>query len=319
MKNIYILSSIVLLLSSCGGNNKVDADYFGKIERDQISIVTKVPGKIEKFLVNQGDFVRKGDTLAILEIPEVEAKKAQAKGALESASAQYDMAKKGATEGQLTQLNAKVSGLKEQYDFAKKSLERLSNLLQDSLVSQQQYDEVYAKYQGARNQYLAAQAEIEEVKNGARQEQQLIALGQQERALGVVSEVEIAEKERFMIAPQDMTVETINLKVGELALPGYPVVNGYLPLTTYFRFTISEEKIGEFEKDQKLSVQIPYKDNKIIPAQIVLIKALSSYANIATAYPDFDHQKALFEIKLVPVNVADAENLITQATVVLKP
>lgn len=319
MKNIYMYLGVVLLLSSCGGSKKVDADYFGKIEREQISVVTKVPGKVEKFLINQGDIIRKGDTIAILEIPEVEAKKAQAKGALESASAQYDMAKKGATEGQLIQLNAKVNGLKEQYDFAQKSLDRLGNLLQDSLVSQQQYDEVYAKYQGAKNQYLAAQAEIQEVKNGARREQQLMALGQRERALGAVSEVEIAEKERYMIAPQDMTVETINLRVGELALPGYPIVNGYLPLTTYFRFTISEEQVGGFEKGQEVSVQIPYKDNKSIPAKIVLIKALSSYANIATAYPDFDHQKTLFEIKLVPIHADDAENLISQATVVLKP
>lgn len=317
MKRISLIC-IVVFLSSCSNTKKIDAGYMGKIEREEISVVTKVPGKIEEFKVSEGDIVRKGDTLAILEIPEVEAKKIQAKGALEAATAQYDMARKGATDGQLTQLTAKVNGLKEQLDFAEKSLNRLSNLLQDSLVPQQQYDEVYAKYQGAKNQYLAAQAEIEEHRNGARREQQLMALGQRERALGAVSEVEVAEKERFLIAPQDMTIETVNLKIGELALPGYPIISGFLPNSTFFRFTIPEDDMEPFHKGKEVELVVPYKNNEVYRGKIIMVKALSSYANIATAYPDFDHQKTLFEVKIEPLGTSQVEDLITQATVLIK-
>lgn len=91
----------------------------GKVEREQITVVTKVPGKIEKILVSEGSMVHAGDTLAILSIPEVDAKAEQAQGALQSADAQYNMSVKGATSGQLVQLEAKVAGLKEQYEFAK--------------------------------------------------------------------------------------------------------------------------------------------------------------------------------------------------------
>lgn len=317
MKNIAYVLGIAMFLQSCSSDN-TNKKIEGKIEREQLAVTTKIPGKIQQILIEEGQLVKKGDTLLILELPEVEAKAAQAQGALESAQAQYDMAVKGATEGQLKQLHAKVEGLKEQYDFAEKSLNRMRNLLQDSLVSQQKYDEVYAKYQGAKNQYLAAQAEIADVKNGARIEQQKMALGQKERALGAVSEVNVAAKERYIIAPQDMSIETINLKVGELALAGYSLASGYITDGTYFRVTIPESKVKEFQKGTTKTLAFPYLDNKKIQAKVETIKTLTSYANISTAYPDFEQQEAMFEIRLKPMNPAEAKDLLTKATFIVE-
>src|SRR5690606_29824060 len=250
-------------------------------------------------------------------IPEVDAKEEQAKGALQSADAQYNMAVKGATKGQLVQLQAKVDGLKEQYEFARKSIGRLEALLLDSLIPQQKYDETYAKYQGAKNQYLAAQAELEEARNGARREQQIMALGQKERALGAVSEVNVAAQEKYVIAPQDMSVETINLKTGELAMAGYPIINGYLDRSTYFRFTLPENQIGNLQKGGAVEVEIPYLNHKKVSAKVVSIKALNAYANIASAYPDFDPQLAVFELKVVPEDAAGTKDLLTKTLVIL--
>lgn len=315
-KSILILS-IGLIFSSCS-KNRMEPAFMGKIERDQISVVTKVPGTIEEILVYEGDFVKKGDTLAILEIPEVDAKKQQAEGALKSAEAQYQMAVKGATSGQLKQLQNKVNGLKEQFDFAQKSLERLENMLQDSLIPQQQFDEVFAKFQGAKNQYEAAKTELEEARAGARSEQQTMALGQQLQASGAILEVGAAEREKYMIAPQDMTVENINLKIGELALPGYPVISGYIDASIHFRFTIAENQLGKIAPGEKVKIKVLYKDRNLIDAQVSSVKALSAYANIATAYPDFDMQQTLFEVFVRPENVDEVRDLITKASVSLE-
>lgn len=316
MKGIYILG-VVLLFVSCG-QEVVNTTFEGKVERDQITVVTKVPGKIEHILVQEGDIVQAGDTLAVLDIPELDAKKEQALGALQSADAQYNMALKGATAGQLVQLQAKVAGLKEQYEFAKKSIDRLENLLKDSLISQQNFDETYAKYQGAKNQYLAAKAEIEEVSNGARYEQQVMALGQKERAQGAVSEVQIAAQEKYLIAPQLMEVESINLKIGELAMAGYPIINGSVQNSTFFRFTLPEDKVGRLKKGDEVTVSLPYLDNRQVQGKVVAIKALNSYANIATAYPDYENQLAVFEVKIIPKDNENANSLLTKTLAILK-
>lgn len=316
-RNRLFLGLMIVTLTSCG-KKKIDPAFMGKIERDQISVVTKVPGTVEELYVFEGDQVKKGDTLAILEIPEVDAKKEQAEGAMKSAEAQYQMALKGATEGQLRQLQNKVDGLREQFEFAQKSKDRLEAMLKDSLIPQQQFDEVWAKFQGARNQYEAAQAELEEARSGARLEQQTMALGQQLRASGALAEVGTAEKEKYMVAPQDMSIETINLKIGELALPGYPVFSGYIASSVYFRFTIPERQLDGMAAGDPVSVHIRYKKADPIKGKITLIKALSAYANIATAYPDFDMEQGLFEVHVRPDDPESVQNLITKATVSLE-
>lgn len=315
MKKTILILSVLFLLVSCGKvKNKTILQ--GKVENEQIAIVSKIPGKIVQLLVKEGDFVKKGDTLAILDIPEVDAKKSQAEGAVISAKAQYAMALKGATENQLKQLEAKKMGLKEQYEFAKKSINRLSNMLKDSLVSQQTFDETFAKYQGAQAQYNAVLAEIDEAQKGARIEQQTMALGQQDRAYGALQEVETANKERYVIAPQDMSIETITLNLGELALPGYTLFNGYISNSTYFRFTIQESQLSSLKKGQEISVSIPNSDKKI-KGKITIIKQLGAYGNIATAYPDYELQESLFEVRISPLDINEAKDLITKTTVTL--
>ncbi len=316
IKNILGLG-ILLVFVSCS-NKKIDPAFMGKIEREQISVVTKVPGNLEKVFVSKGDLVKKGDTLAILDIPEVDAKKQQAQGALKSAEAQYQMAIKGATDGQIRQLQNKVNGLKEQFEFAKKSMNRLNIMLKDSLIPQQQFDEVYAKYQGAKNQYEASKTELEEARTGGRQEQQAMALGQQLQATGAISEVDAAEQEKYMLAPQDMSIEAINLRTGELALPGYPVFSGYIDNSIYFRFTIAESKLGNIKTGDKVKIKVLYKDAELIDGVVTIVKALSSYANIATAYPDFDMQQALFEVEVRPTDPEKVKELITKASVSLE-
>ncbi|QKJ64649.1 HlyD family secretion protein [Flavobacterium sp. M31R6] len=315
MKRAITILFLILIALSCN-KPKNNTLLQGKVENEQLAVVSKIPGKIIKILVKEGDFVKKGDTLAILDIPEVDAKKSQAEGAVISAKAQYSMALKGATDNQIKQLEAKKMGLKEQYEFAQKSINRLSNMLKDSLVSQQTFDETFAKYQGAQAQYNAVLAEIDEAKKGARIEQQTMALGQQDRAYGALQEVESANKERFVIAPQDMSIETITLNLGELALPGYTLFNGYISNSTYFRFTVQESQLSGFKKGQEITINIPNSDRKI-NGKITIIKQLGSYGNIATAYPDYELQESLFEVKITPVNISEAKDLITKTTVTL--
>lgn len=315
MKKIYLL--LVVVISVIGCSKPKTEVIQGKIEREQIGIVSKILGKIIEIRIQEGDFVRKGDTLAILDIPEVDAKKSQAEGAVQSAKAQYDMTLKGATDNQLKQLEAKQKALKEQYELAQKSINRLSNMLKDSLVSQQMYDEAFAKYQGAQSQYLAVQAEISDVKYGARIEQQKMALGQQERALGALQEVSVADSERYIIAPQDMTVESITLKAGELVLPGYTLISGTISESTYFRFTIPESRLSKVQKGQEVMVNVVYNKSQV-KGKITSVKALGAYANIATAYPDYEIQESLFEIKISPIDVEQAKDLFTKTTVTLE-
>ena len=128
------------------------------------------------------------------------------------------MAKNGATADQMRQLQAKYKGLKEQYEFAQKSYRRANNMFRDSLMSPQAHDEIYAKLQGAKAQYDAVVAELDDVKRGTRFEKVEMAAGQASQAKGALQEANVAYSERYIIATNDMEIETISLNTGNWQL-----------------------------------------------------------------------------------------------------
>ena len=264
--------------------------------------------------MQEGQLVTKGDTLALLDIPEVNAKIAQAEGATQAAQMQEQMAKNGATQDQVRQLKAKQKGLQEQYNYAQKSYERAQNMFNDSLMSPQSFDEVFAKYQGAKAQLDAVNAELNDVLTGTRYEKIGMAQGQVQQAAGALQEANIAKSERYIIATNDMEIETISLRVGELATAGYALFNGYLPNSTYFRFTIPESKIGNYKKDTEIRMKSTF-GNLQFTGKIISVKQLTKYADITTAFPDYKPEEAVYEIKVMPTDEKAVAELLVNSSV----
>ncbi|WP_080780731.1 HlyD family secretion protein [Chryseobacterium phocaeense] len=316
-KNIFIIFTVLFLAGSCTKKKENLNDSEGKVKKEVISFAPKVTGRILKIYVTEGQSVKKGDTMALLDVPEVSAKIAQAQGAVSAATAQEQMAKNGATADQLRQLKAKYKGLKEQYEFAQKSFKRANNMYRDSLMSPQAYDEVYAKLQGAKAQYDAVVAELDDVQRGTRVEKVEMAAGQASQAKGALQEANVAYSERYIIATNDMEVETISLNTGELATAGFALFNGYIPKSTYFRFTVPESSISKYKKGQDVNMQVVYnKEN--LQGTVVYIKQLTRYADITTAYPDYQLQDAVYEIKVKPKDMNKAKGILVNANVILK-
>jgi HlyD family secretion protein len=310
---LFIFVFFIMTGTSCIKNNKNLLQ--GKIKRETIAFSSKVTGRILKIFVEEGQPVKPGDTLAMLDVPEVDAKLRQASGAVKASSAQRLLAENGATGNQLKQLRAKYAVANEQYIFSSRSYGRASAMFNDSLLSPQAFDEAYAKYQNAKAQLDAVTAELNEAAVvGTRYETRLTTAGQQEQATGLLSEVKIAYSERYVIATNEMTIETISLRAGELATAGYPLFNGYMTNSTWFRFTIPESKIAGFKKGDKLNVAVPYL-NKSYAGIIVTIKQMPHYADITTAYPDYEMDDAVYEIKVIPDNRLQMEGLLYNATI----
>lgn len=320
MKNIPLkfLAVLVMLftMGSCKESHP-ERSVVGKTKKDVVSFSPKVTGRILEIYVEEGETVKAGDTLAKLDIPEVSAKIAQAKGATAAARAQSQMARNGATNDQIRQLKAKQKALQEQYQYAQKAYNRAQNMYRDSLLSPQNYDEAFAKYQGAKAQLEAANAELHDVQIGTRYEKIEMADGQANQAMGALQEARVAYSERYIIATNDMEVETITLNKGELATAGYALFTGYIPNTAYFRFTIPESNVAKYKKGMTVKMSINY-NNKEFSGKIVSIKQLAKYADITTAFPDYNPEDAVYEIKVIPENRTLANDILVNSNVTLK-
>lgn len=320
MKTNIPMVTLFSLLTLGGCKDKMKAPekvIEGKTKKDLVTFAPKVTGRILEIYVEEGETVKAGDTLAKIDVPEVSAKIAQAKGATEAARAQAAMARNGATADQMRQLRAKQKGLQEQFQYAQKSYNRARNMYRDSLLSPQNYDEAFAKYQGAKAQLDAANAELHDVSIGTRYEKIEMAQGQADQAAGALQEANVAYSERYVIATNDMEIETISLNKGELATAGYALFSGYIPDTTFFRFTIPESKIANYQKGQQVRMFVQYGKKEIV-GKIVSIKQLAKYADITTAFPDYNPEDAIYEIKVKPINPKDGINILVNSRVELK-
>jgi Rhs element Vgr protein len=81
------------------------------MEVEEYRVSGKVPGRILELRVKEGDMVKAGDTLAIIEAPEVEAKMTQAQSAVDAASAMEQMAKAQAMRSGLSRIVGKATAL----------------------------------------------------------------------------------------------------------------------------------------------------------------------------------------------------------------
>lgn len=318
MKSTSKILSVLTLLTLVNCSDKpAERAIEGKTRKELVTFSPKVTGRILEIYVEEGQTVKAGDTLAKLDVPEVSAKIAQAKGATSAAKAQAQMARNGATTDQMRQLRAKQKGLQEQYQYAQKAYNRARNMYRDSLLSPQNYDEAFAKYQGAKAQLDAANAELHDVQIGTRYEKIEMAEGQANQAMGALQEANVAYSERYVIATNDMEIETVSLNKGELATAGFALFSGYIPDTTYFRFTVPESKIAAYEKGKTVKMVVNY-NQKEITGRIVSIKQLAKYADITTAFPDYNPEDAVYEIKVIPDNRAQLGTILVNSNVVLK-
>lgn len=156
IKKIVSLSIVLMVISSCG--KEAITKYQGKVKFETLSISSKLAGRVSKIYVEEGQTVKKGDTLAYIDIPEVNAKMMQAEGAVTAAQGQLNMANKGATTDQLNQLKGQIDAGKSQLNFAQESYNRLYAMYKDSLISLQQLDEVKMKLEMAKAQVASLNA-----------------------------------------------------------------------------------------------------------------------------------------------------------------
>ncbi|MGK7397741.1 MAG: HlyD family secretion protein [Candidatus Cyclobacteriaceae bacterium M3_2C_046] len=322
MKSIKAFIGILIfgsLLISCSEEEqRYQDDLQGKVKKEILYIAPKVPGRILEIRVKEGEVIQQGDTLAVLDIPEVEAKYQQAQGALMAAQNQYEMARHGATIHEREQVEAMFQAATEQFGLAQKTYQRLNQMYQDSLISSQKYDEILTKYMSAKAQLEAAKAKRNDVEGGLRSEKIEMARGDMIRAEGALKETEAALKEKYLVAPSQMQVETIALQPGELALPGYNIFVGYLPGSAFFRFTIGESEVMNYKIGQTFKVKQAFDQDKLYQAKLVSIKHLNAYADQTSPFPEYELGESVYELKLLPTDPTSRQELIANIKVLME-
>ena len=272
----------------------------GEAEATEYRVSGKVPGRIEEFRAVEGQQVRKGDTLVIIDSPEIREKIKEAAAAKAAATAQKNKAMNGARREQ-------ISGAYELWqkaivgeDVMRKSYERIKSLHDQKVVSDQKYDEVEAQYRAAQATTKAAYSQYEMAVNGARQEDKDAAVALVERANAAVELVNSYMDEIRLTSPADGVICDIYPKVGELVGQGAPIMTIQDLSDMWFTFNIREDRLKGLQSGTQVTLTVPALNGKQISATVYYLAARESYATWKATREIGEFDTRTFEVRARP-------------------
>jgi hypothetical protein bfra3_21840 len=315
---LILIVAVVVLSAVCGfyAFRPEKEIIQGEVEVTEYRVSSKVPGRVAKILVEEGQKVHAGDVLAVLEAPDVAAKLTQAEGAEAAAAAQSRKAQKGAREEQ-------IQGAYELWQKAiagrqvmEKSYARVKRLHDEGVATAQKLDEVVAQRDAAIATERAAKSQYDLAKNGAQLEDKQAAAAVVQRAEGAIREVRSYLKETVLRASLDGEVTDIFPSLGELVGTGAPVMNVALMDKMWVAFNVREDHLSQIKMNAVVDAVVPALGDKVVRLRITNIKDMGTYAAWKATKTTGQYDMKTFQVKATPIE--KVEGLRPGMSVLLK-
>ena len=277
-----------------------DDVVMGQAEATEVRVSSKIPGRIDTYRANEGDRVKKGDTLVFLYTPEVEAKLLQAEAVKAATEAQNEKAIKGARVQEITAAHEMWQKALAGLDVARKSYERVQNLYDKGVMSAQKRDEAEANYKAMVATEKAAKSQYDMAVDGARIEDKKAAKALVAQASGAIAEVESYINERILLSPIDGEISERFPKPGELVGTGAPIMNVVDLNDIWVTFSIREDLLKNIKMGSELNALIPALDNKKVTLKVYYMKDMGTYAAWKATKTTGQYDVKTFEVRARP-------------------
>lgn len=313
-----ILVGIIIVVVIAGLSMPERPDIIqGEAETTDYRMSCKIPARVQKLYVKEGDKVKQGDTLAILVAPDIEAKLQQAEAARSAAQAQELKAQNGTRQEQIRQAYEMLQKAKAGVEIAEKTYQRVNRLFESGVLQEQKRDEARAQYDAMVATEKAAQAQYDMAKNGAQTEDKSAASAQVRRAEGAISEVASYINETVLIAPTDGYVTEIFPEIGELVGSGAPVMNIACNSDVWFTFNVREDYLPGLAIGTETEIYIPATDKRI-KVKISFIKEVGTFAAWKATKALDGYDLKTFEVQARPVSEKDIADVRTGMSAVME-
>lgn len=300
-----IIIAIPILVSIAGiivlaGNSFSTKEIIitGIVESKSVDIASKIPGRVEIIIIKEGDLVKKGDTLAVLESKEMNAKVEQAKSAMQAAESKLAMVKNGARSEEKEAVSNLYEQSKHQFEYVSKTWARFQKLYKDSVISAQEKDGVEFQYKSAREQMEAAKAKFDMVIKGARTEEISAAEALYNQVKNAYIEAMAYFQELTIKAPISGEISNCIVDEGEVISSGYPIFSLMVPDDSYIVLQVREDQLPTIKKGNIYMGKVAALANAEIEFEVTYI---ASMADFATWKPT--NQKGEFDLKMFEVHL----------------
>ncbi len=298
---IVMVATIVLAIVGFFFLNKPDEIIEGQADATSLRISGKLPGRVVKLYVGEGDMVKAGDTLVHIHSSLAEAKMAQALG-METVARTQDRKVDAGTRKQIIAAAADlVNQAEAAVTIARKTYDRMENLFRDGVVSEQKRDEAKAAYDASVAALGAARSQHSLAVAGAQKEDKESALAMVDVAKGGVAEVESLLEDQYLLAPCDGQIDQVYPHESELVMMGAPIMSLLKLQDKWITFNVREDLLSQMPLGGEIEVMLPALDRKKVKAKIYYSRDLGSYAEWQATKATGQWDSKTFEIKARPL------------------
>ena len=278
----------------------------GTLEARNISVGSKVGGRISRVLVREGDHVEPNQLLVVFDSAELEAELLQAQGRVEAARANLEKmlrgsrpediaearaASDGFREAELSQARADLERGRADEANAERELNRTERLAASGVVAQQELDNARDRYQAesarvssyesavtaAEGRLTAARAVADKAQHGFRVEDVASARAELTLAEGQLKQAEARWAEREVRAPAAAVVETMDLRPGDLLPANSPVAQLLEADQLYLMVYVPETQIGGVAIGQTAQLRVDSYPGRVFKAHVEQIRQQSEF------------------------------------------
>lgn len=280
--------------------NKPSEIIEGQVEGTTVRISGKLPGRVVKFFVEEGDSVKAGDTLVHIHSAVAEAQLTEAEAMKEVAQAQNRKVDAGTRSQIIQAAYDMLQQAKAAVTITEKTYRRMDNLYNEGVLSEQKRDEAKAAYDAAVAARNAAESNYSLAKAGAQKEDKESTAALVSAAGGGVEQVKAVLADSYLTAPFDGTIDEVYPEPGELVALGAPIMTLLRSDKRWITFNVREELLNDIKQGSKVRLMIPALGRREIDAEVYYIRDMGSYATWRSTKSTGDWDSRTFEIKARP-------------------
>ncbi len=244
----------------------------GRLEATEVDVATKLSEKVEKVLVNDGDFVKKGQLLAKMQTNVLEAQLAQAQAMV------------AVKKAELASARAVVLQKTSNRENAYRRFKRAEYLVSKNATSQQTFDNDKALFQAAEAELEAAKAAVVQSEAGIK------------AAEADVKRIAEDIKDSNLTAPLDGRVQYKVAEPGEVLDAGGCVINMVDLTDVYMTFFLPEKVAGRVRIGADARILLDALPDTPIPAKISFVANVAQFTP-KTVETKIERQKLMFRVK----------------------
>jgi len=279
---VVVVAASLLVYFGQRQNSQQEAYYSGTIESTDAQLAFQTAGRVAVVHVREGEVVRADQVLAELDTAEWNARRDQARAALDRSENSVKQLEvllnlhRTSLPEDVARAAAQVDNLKYTLNDAARNNARYAQLFSRGVVSEKERDAVRLRYDNAR----AGLREGEAVLGKARSEMQKIeatrmelqaARSQAEAARATLEEVNIQRAYTTLKAPFDGILLSRNVEQGEVVSPGREVLTLSNLATVDLKIFVSETEIGNVRPGQAVDVKVDTFPDRIFKGRVSYI------------------------------------------------